>query len=288
MKRKLQIIILTLITTACIFSFIQPKKLGTKTPKEVLNYFLYNGLLQERLIDEPKTWMGDSTIYITQNRSTYSVNIAPKTYCGNSPAYFSSDISAAIVVIDTINNEEKYVELPESFKRIYGKNLLKKAPTELKNFRNIFYDGTALQEAFNKTYIKPTTNIDGFIMQKVYDISVKEFARVCTKVMIDVLQNKSKFNQQVIAYKSLKQQHYYSGINFCYEAGDKILGEDYIAKKLTPKEASCITEKSSRIVGMMMRRQIDGSLPVILNCIKTVLKDYDPSYYNEVKNKLVL
>lgn len=288
MKIKFQSFILFAIAAACIFSFTQPKKLGKKTPKDVLNYFLYSGLLQERLIDEPKTWMDDSTIYLTKNRGTYSVNISPKSYCGNSPAYFSSDISSAMVVVDTINNEEKYVELPESFKRIYGKTLLKKAPAELKNFKNIFYDGAALQEAFNKTYVKPNTNLDGFVMQKVYDISIKEFARVCTKVMIDVLQNKTKFNQQVTAYKSLKQKHYYSGINFCYEASGKILGEDYVEKKLTPKEASCITEKSSRIVGMMMRRQIDGSLPAILTCIKTVLKDYDPTFYEQVKNKLVL
>jgi hypothetical protein len=36
-------------------------------------------------------------------------------------------------------------------------------------------------------------------------------------------------------------------------------------------------------VGELMRRQIDGSLPSILRCIRIILRDYDPANHRRLK-----
>ena len=41
----------------------------------------------------------------------------------------------------------------------------------------------------------------------------------------------------------------------------------------------------NRMLGTMLRRAGDGSLPAILLCMKTMMKDYDPEYYNKVALK---
>ena len=48
---------------------------------------------------------------------------------------------------------------------------------------------------------------------------------------------------------------------------------------------NCLGDYESRVIGTMLRRQCDGSLPVLLTCLKTVLKDYDPTFYNKVAMK---
>ena len=44
------------------------------------------------------------------------------------------------------------------------------------------------------------------------------------------------------------------------------------------------TNAVNRLLGIMLRRQADGTLPIILNMLKTVLKDYDKETFEKHKN----
>lgn len=277
---------IALIVLCAVYSFTKYQQLKTKT--EIIRDLISENFFQRQNKENGKGWMVDSTIIIESTNSWGNFYSSPINFCGNSPAYFSSSFIQAIQLKDT-SSEYSKIDFDKSFKLIYKKSIRKPAFTKYYRFNDASYNGDAILTAFNETYIKPTESIDGILMGRVYNIALKEYARCCASVMIDVLKNKTAFIQQANLYKTKAiAGKLGDGISFCSKASDVILGKKYYDEIMLPNTKKCIGYYYDRIVGMMMRRQIDGSLPAIMKCITTVLKDYDPEYYETVKTKLVL
>jgi hypothetical protein len=71
------------------------------------------------------------------------------------------------------------------------------------------------------------------------------------------------------------KEDFYMG-DFASETYTKIFG-DAEMKECAPYV--------NNMIGSMLRRGGDGSMPTLIQCLKTVLKDYDPEYYNKVALK---
>jgi hypothetical protein len=139
------------------------------------------------------------------------------------------------------------------------------------------YNAIALKAAFDKLYQRPTGNFEGAALQKIYDASLKDYVRNMTNVVVKVMANKPAFEAQATQYqvKSTTDPEF-EGLNFCSAATVTLnanLSQD------------CLGDYDERVVGIMLRRQCDGSLPTLLICLKTMLKDYDLEYYNKVNPK---
>lgn len=275
---------ITVLVTA--YSFRKYQQIKTKT--DILRELMVDNFFQRQNQENGKGWMVDSTIVIETKNNWGTYYSSPISYCGNSPAYFKSSFVDAIRLKDT-SSEYSRIDFDKSFKMIYKKDVRKPSFTKNAGFNEASYNGDALLAAFKENYIKPTENIDGILMGKVYNIALKAYARSCAIVMVDILKNKAAFIQQTNLYKAKALANkQIDGIGFCTKASDVILGKKYYDEKVNPNPKECVGYYYDRIVGMMMRRQLDGSLPAVMKCITTVLKDYDPEFYETVKTKLVL
>ena len=142
---------------------------------------------------------------------------------------------------------------------------------------NVF-NADAIQAAFDSLYCKPEKKFKAFTYQQIYDLTLKKFCRESAEIIAQIFKKKPLFEQLSAGYKkSAAENSQFVGTTYTHEATEKIFGENYY------QTFSC--SGASYILGTMMRRQCDGSLPVLLKCFKKVLEDYDPDYYKEVKDK---
>jgi hypothetical protein len=290
MKRNLKALAFFVLPSLMIVGFYSFKKYEEiKSRAAILKDLLFGHyclvIVDDELASKEKSWMADSSYYIEKQKNVYRFYYSPIECSEVSPVYFTNHVAGAIELKDSNGYDLEGYDFEKSFKAIFKKDIRKK-PTVKNGFENASFSADAIQTAFNKTYPKPTELVDGFVMQKVYDLSIKQYSRACAYVMADVMKNKTAFMQQVNTYKAkAATSKWDDGIGFCTIAAEAVLGKDYLSKRANETTKKYLGDYYDRLVGMMMRRQIDGTLPVILNCIKTVLKDYDPSFYETMKAK---
>lgn len=289
MKKFLKSLVVTvLVITTCLGLYAFKKYQQVKTAADVFKNIMYNAIYTTSSYDK-KVW-ADSTLTFkrpTTWDSTVMETVGPDGICGTVPSYFYYNMAMSIGADDVNYSGYSKQNLLE-FKQAFGKDLLganvplagrnfDKKPKVMKQFK-----ADALKAAFNKLYKKPTEDFDGFAMQRIYDIAAKDYFRNCAQVVADVMKKKALFVKLSLDYKkqaTTKKEFY--GPDASYEAMKKILGEDYNPGQGTD---GCMEYGADRILGIMMRRQLDGTLPTLLICAKTMLQDYDPEFYNTIKN----
>lgn len=156
-----------------------------------------------------------------------------------------------------------------TFKEIYGADIMNQSIKEATGRTFLIYNGAGISAAFNKLYAKPSTKLQAYTYQKIYNASIKQYNRNFLKVMT-YLNTTKKAEWTALCNKVLKEiktNKEFDSKNAYYEAFNKFFPEgnkyrDFIG--------------NSYFMGTIMRRQMDGSMPAILKCLKTVVKDYDP------------
>jgi hypothetical protein len=144
----------------------------------------------------------------------------------------------------------------------------------------LFYNPKGMKVAFDKLYLKPTNSFEKYSYQKIYNLAAKAYVRDLTKYFAYIMSKKTAFVQASTQYLTSAK----TNKNF------NTYKESEIAfKKIFPTEASrkqfpnMIEEVDYYDFGSIIRRQCDGTLPTILACLKTVLKDYDPEALKLIK-----
>lgn len=203
---------------------------------------------------------------------------APK--CGWSPVWVAESFYAGLDTAWTNYGPE----VATRFKTLFGQDIIKsRVKMAAKDWEGNaitwnHFSGVGVQAAFTKLYQKPTATFKGLTTKKIYDISFKDYVRDITNIIIKVTANKPVFEAQAKLYfTKATTDPEFEGIGFTSTATEAILGT-YMTE--------CLSDYyRERIVGTMLRRQIDGSLPVLLTSLKTLLKDYDPTFYAQVATK---
>jgi hypothetical protein len=136
------------------------------------------------------------------------------------------------------------------------------------------YDAKGIQAVFNKLYQKPSASFKGIALQRLYNINVKEYARGTVDILVAINFRKSVWDKQVQAYlKEVSTDPDFEMRDFAYETHLRIFNEEKIISTCSPDEID--------LIGTMLRRAGDGTLPVLITCLKTVLKDYDSEYFSK-------
>ncbi len=143
-----------------------------------------------------------------------------------------------------------------------------------------FYSVEGVNALFTKLYTKPSNKFESITYQTIYNISLKAYMRDFTKFLAHILGQKATWtmvgNQYLKNAKIKKDFNPYAEMDFAY---NKLFTTEASIKKFTNFTA----EVSYYDLGTLLRRQCDGTLPTLLNCLKTVLKDYDPEALKLIK-----
>lgn len=165
---------------------------------------------------------------------------------------------------------ENQANLETAFRKAFGKALVKSrtgdGPEAL-----VAYDPAALQAAFDRVYPKPSTLLDGVPAQTVYDVLFKDWVARRAELLADVLGRPGVLEEGAQAYRTASAAKGFEGASFGYDLAGKLKGP---------------LQNEGRFLGMLVRRQLDGTLPTIVGCLKRVLRDYDPATFRRLDKAL--
>jgi hypothetical protein len=224
----------------------------------------------------------DTTISITVKNyfgNDVDGKLHPASLCAISPSFMPSTFRYAV---DT-SYEGFEAGVRARMISLFGADVIKgklKIPGKDYEGNPMFiyqYSGVGVQAVFNKLYQKPTATFKGIGLQKLYNVSSKQYLRDATDIIIAIMAKKPIWDAEVKRYlqQVTTKEDFYMG-DFAGETYTKIFGE---------KEMPECAPYANQMIGSMLRRGGDGSLPTLILTLKTVLKDYDPEYYNKVALK---
>jgi hypothetical protein len=197
-------------------------------------------------------------------------------------------IPNAFKIAEIINNDYANYKDPvfnADFKKMFGLNLtagtINFKPNEYGTDRIYKYSPIALKTAFDKLYVKPTGTLEGYTYQKLYNLSAKEYMRDMAKYF-SFLFTHPRFNFKQFCAKFLKDAQ--TKTNFRAFAEIQKMQETIFSSDEQREKFKHFSEWiSTDDLAFLVRRQCDGSLPTLLACFKTILKDYDPEALKLVK-----
>jgi hypothetical protein len=173
-------------------------------------------------------------------------------------------------------------------KRLLGGNLIKKRTETKTGTKFNHFDPIVIEKAFQGIYKKPTEKFKGIATyQKIYNATVKKLASETAAFIADVMANKKGLDEVSAIYKKSMEtsEEFYGGAlpEKCYE---KIFDKSKLQQDgdmFYYPDKSC--GYAQDILLIMVRRNIDGTLPTLLKLFKQVLQDYDAPTFEKYKNK---
>ncbi len=177
-----------------------------------------------------------------------------------------------------INSKSKYFEI--EFLNKIGTKPYSRTVITANNSLWHFWSGEAIEKVFNKYYGNPSNRFQQVTYGYIYDVGAKKYMRDYVKILNYFLVDKKK------EWISACNNYYTKAMN---DKDFSALGEsDYTAHELLGNKEkfhfiAIDTNSLYKPVGELMRRQIDGSLPSIIKCIRKILKDYDPETLDLLK-----
>ncbi|TAE69856.1 MAG: hypothetical protein EAZ85_12615 [Bacteroidetes bacterium] len=227
-------------------------------------------------------------IFDLVDKMNYSYKNTPANQCKTitSVAFRYMYSMATITESETWYNPKTYFSdgsFSQKFKEIFGVDPIDKVIVDAngskdKGFR--FFNNKAIETIFNKLYVKPTTELQGVAYQKIYDISLKEYMADMTDVIASILKDKKQFQKIAKEYlERVKKDKKFNGIDATNKYREKYFSQLFFKCK-NYNGADAI----NRLLGIMLRRESDGTLKVMLNSLKTVLNDYDKQTFEKYKN----
>jgi hypothetical protein len=172
---------------------------------------------------------------------------------------------ANLLAFDKTNREK----MEQAFKDLTGVPIIKKKIVKDDRVLNQ-YSAAGLKAAFEKLYVPPSTELGGVRAQTIYDTLFKTFVRKEANAMALLLERRD-----FIARKSK------TFVAHSLES-DVATEEQY---KLAQELGGPLGEEP-RLIGMVLRRHADGTLPQVITMLRTILKDFDRETFNKLDARL--
>jgi hypothetical protein len=137
--------------------------------------------------------------------------------------------------------------LDAAAKKLFGRPLRKSSGA---------YDAAGLQAAWKMLYVKPSTQLGPITAQVAYDTLFKSFFRKKLPIILAVIRKKGFLQEQARLFAEAKTDYHTLQAN--------------AVAQLPPEVRS-----DPALVGTLIRRHADGTLPVVLQMINDGLLDYD-------------
>lgn len=127
------------------------------------------------------------------------------------------------------------------------------------------YSVKTIRSVFTRVYRKPTATLDGVSAQLVYDTVMKARVRTEVDLWLKVLGATKPQQRKTLgrAYAEAAKQPGFESYSYLSGLSEQLLG------KGAPREAY-------RVLGIVLRRTLDGTLGTVTTLWVQVLEDYDP------------
>ncbi|XDD51297.1 hypothetical protein AB3N59_05910 [Leptospira sp. WS92.C1] len=141
----------------------------------------------------------------------------------------------------------------------------------------VFYNSSGLILLFKKILDDRDSYLRSKNMQTLYDANVKHWFRNKVSIIREIMKNKEQFRNSVRAY----QNAVFHSSDFDGAIMSRRIAEELVCSKyefrlaIDPEKKEC----DERWIGMLIRRQIDGSLPTLLSIIHRFLFVLDSEEY---------
>ncbi len=166
------------------------------------------------------------------------------------------------------------------FIRLFGMKLIQRqisipSPYEDTPQTNLLsYNPRALKKAFDRLYVKPDQIILGQKAQILYDVIFKSYIALTARHVARVLSVKGFLQKQADSYRTQAQKDPdFNGYDFAYQAETELMEKTELYAKTDERI-------NPRLLGTLIRRAGDNTLPVLLQCLERILRDYDPMAYD--------
>ena len=182
------------------------------------------------------------------------------------------DHSIYLNIYDVVNGDELTAEYTKAF----GGDLIKNRPKDGRTpgwFPQ--YDKALLAKAFDALYVKPSTTHAGFTAQKIYDYLFKQPMRKLAGDLPRILADKAALAEAAKAYQAAAKTEGFHAPRYLDKPAAELSGPQGGDDEKPPV--------SGVVLGMVLRRHLDGTLPLVIQKIKQVLRDYDKEAFAQVK-----
>jgi len=175
-------------------------------------------------------------------------------------------IGSALAFFEPKNQQN----LEAAFHTLFGRALVKKRTGAGEQTR-FAYDGASLQAAFDALYVAPDASIGKVRARLIYDTLFKDYLRQKAEAIATLLQRKGLIARAARDWQAQSARPGFDGVAFQ-------------AKLLESFPEPLKYE--GRLVGTLVRRHADGTLPVVLKALRRVLGDYDPKTLERLDSRL--
>jgi len=182
---------------------------------------------------------------------------------------------------DLFNADYPADKFVSEFKKEFGLSPFKEIKITAKKENWHFWSGSAVLRAFNRYYGGPNNRFQHVTYGFMYKVGAKKYMTDYVKLIKYILVDKKDEWQRLCEDYKEKALHdsTFDGNMASYHASEKLF---------TPKEIQSFKVIPFNYlyipVGQLMRRQIDGSLSSIVECLRIFLKDYDPENYQVLQS----
>ncbi len=160
-------------------------------------------------------------------------------------------------------------KMERAFKDLTGLPLVKKKLVKNSQTLNQ-YNPAAIKAAFGLIYLSPSTEVGGVRAQAAYDTLFKTFVRREANA-IALLLERPTLARDAKAF-----------VNHSLDVPDDATTEQW---KLAKNFGGPLADEP-RLIGMILRRQYDGTLPQVITILRTILKDYDREAFKQLDARL--
>jgi hypothetical protein len=165
-------------------------------------------------------------------------------------------IASALAFFDAKNQKN----LEAAFAKLFGRALVKKRAGTGDQTR-YSYDPAGLKAAFASVYVPPDATLGGARAQVVYDTLFRDWVAQRAETIALVLDRKGFLQQTARDLQAKASDPKFEGSMWQYALADKL-----------PEPL----KSEPRLIGTLVRRHADGTLPTVLELLRRVLGDYDP------------
>lgn len=145
-----------------------------------------------------------------------------------------------------------------------------------------FWSGAAVEKIFNKYYTGPDNLFQQVTYGFIYNLAAKNYMKDYVQILNHLLvDKKAEWIRACNAYYTKAM----TDPNFDGSYQSSLAVDSLFSTNKKSQFKIIDTSYLYKPVGELMRRQIDGSLPSIIKCVKRVLKDYDPMTFRQLKVK---
>jgi hypothetical protein len=166
--------------------------------------------------------------------------------------------------------EKNQKNLEEAFQKLFGRALVKKR-SGAGDQTTFTYDSASLEAAFKQLYLAPDATVGGVRAKVVYDTLFKDYVKHKAELIAGILDRKGFVAAASRDYVARSGKPGFDGLKF----------QDDLAQKLKSPLGD-----EPRLVGTLVRRHADGTLPAVLKMLRKVLGDYDPATLKALDSKL--